>query len=293
MAADPPETSGTAIAPAGPFALAEAGRFLGEFTPADHPGAEDGHLHLAFLTGPDFQPVAVCVRQPTEDVVVEQVAGSPADSVVEDLARMLSLDVDATAWPRVGDRDPVIGGLQARRPGFRPVGFATPYDAAVWAVLSQRTRMAQAATVRTRIAQRHGTTFDAHGEQLAVLPAPAELAAVVADLDVPEVRRRRLDAVADAALAGRLDAQRLRAMPVAEALADLQEIPGIGPFSAELVLVRGAMLVDALPRHERRLLQAVGALYGRSDPGPDDLARIAEDWRPFRTWACVLVRALA
>ncbi len=62
--------------------------------------------------------------------------------------------------------------LQADRPGFRPVGFASPWDAAVWAVLSQRTRMTQAAAVRRRIAERHDTTVEVHGQHLPVFPGP-------------------------------------------------------------------------------------------------------------------------
>jgi DNA-3-methyladenine glycosylase II len=33
-------------------------------------------------------------------------------------------------------------------------------------------------------------------------------------------------------------------------------------------------------------------LYGLpGPPGPDEVARLAEPWRPFRTWAAVLIRA--
>ncbi|MGD0554461.1 MAG: hypothetical protein ABSA93_05710 [Streptosporangiaceae bacterium] len=60
--------------------------------------------------------------------------------------------------------------------------------------------MTQAAAIKERIAQRYG-------ERLTVSGAP---------------------------LAGELDAARLRAMPTADALAQLRTLPGIGPFSAEL-----------------------------------------------------------
>ncbi len=106
-----------------------------------------------------------------------------------------------------------------------------------------------------------------------------------------EVKQRRLAAVTEAALDGRLDADRLRAGSVEDAIADLQEFDGIGSFSAELVLLRGAMLVDALPIRERRLLAGVGSLYDIADADADDLARVAEAWAPYRTWCAVLVRS--
>jgi hypothetical protein len=54
--------------------------------------------------------------------------------VREQVARILSLDVDGTGFPEVGRRDPVVGGLQARWPGLRPVGFFSPYEAGAWAL---------------------------------------------------------------------------------------------------------------------------------------------------------------
>jgi DNA-3-methyladenine glycosylase II len=68
----------------------------------------------------------------------------------------------------------------------------------------------------------------------------------------------------------------------------VQEIKGLGPFAAELVVLRGANAPDALPHHERRLDAEIAERYG-ADRRPDE---VAEAWRPFRTWAAVHLRAL-
>ena len=62
----------------------------------------------------------------------------------------------------------------------------------------------------------------------------------------------------------------------------------LGPFAAELVVLRGANAHDALPRHERRLDAEIAERYG---PGRT-LAEVSEAWRPYRTWAAVHLRAL-
>ena len=67
------------------------------------------------------------------------------DAAATQACRFLSLDVDARGWPDVGRRDPVIADAQERLPGLRPCGFHSPYEAAAWAVLSQRLRIVQAA----------------------------------------------------------------------------------------------------------------------------------------------------
>jgi DNA-3-methyladenine glycosylase II len=102
---------------------------------------------------------------------------------------------------------------------------------------------------------------------------------------LPELKVRRLHGIAEAALAGRLDAGRLRGLEPAAALEELQTLEGIGPFFAMLVLVRSTGHADVLAENEPRLLRCVAHYYGR-----DDLPALAEPWRPFRTWAGVLIR---
>jgi DNA-3-methyladenine glycosylase II len=101
-----------------------------------------------------------------------------------------------------------------------------------------------------------------------------------------------LHAVARAALDGVLDAQRLTSMGPADALAELQEFPGIGPMYATLILLRSTGVTDVLTFTEPRLPGYVAHFYGTS-PAPasrEELARISAGWRPFRTWAAVLIR---
>ncbi len=69
-------------------------------------------------------------------------------------------------------------------------------------------------------------------------------------------------------------------------------MPGLGPFSAELVLLRGAGHPDWLPTHESRLLHAVQRTYGLDRPPTvEELGGLAQAWRPYRTWVCLLLRA--
>ena len=190
----------------------------------------------------------------------------------------LSLDVDARRWPDVARRDPVMADAQAALPGLRPCGFHSPYEAAAWSVLSQRIRIVQAARLRDELVARHGAG--------GAFPTPSVLRDL--DLDLPDRKAEYLRAVADAALEGRLDGAALRSVGPEEAIRLVQEVKGLGPFAAELVVIRGANAPDALPGHERRLEAEVAERYGPTRT----LAVVSEAWRPFRTWGCVYLRAL-
>ena len=75
------------------------------------------------------------------------------------------------------------------------------------------------------------------------------------------------------------------------ALADLQRLPGIGPTYSTLILLRATGATDILTLGEPRLPDYVRHFYGLpTAPGPQEMERVAEGWRPFRTWAAVLIR---
>jgi DNA-3-methyladenine glycosylase II len=122
-------------------------------------------------------------------------------------------------------------------------------------------------------------------------PSPARLASLE---DFPGLAGRKpewLRSVARAALDGQLHTARLRGMPREAALEDLKTLPGIGDFSAGLILLRGAGDPDAVSYHERRLTVAVADAYGLPEPAtPAQLTEISEAWRPYRTWVILLLR---
>ncbi len=277
----------------GPFSLAASARFLEGFSPARYPGSADDVVRLAFPVDGTDAASGIAVRQDDDGGVTMATDGPVPDRLADQVARILSLDVDGSGLPAVVAGDPVVAGLAAEYPGLRPVCFCSPYEAACWAVLSQRSSILQAAAVKERIAQRFGTRHDVDvdvdGVELWAFPAPARLRAAAGELPVPEVERQRLAGLAEAALDGRLDARRLRAVPAEEARAAVLELPGIGPFSADLVVIRGAGAPDVLPTAEPRLTASLAELHGLTEPSPAELTALAERWRPYR-WVSVLVR---
>jgi DNA-3-methyladenine glycosylase II len=263
----------------GPWSLETSRRFWEGFTPAALAGQPAGPgLRTVFCAEGDWRRAGVEATQAGATARLMVSGDGDLEAATAQACRFLALDVDARGWPEVGRRDPVIGDAQAQLPGLRPCGFHSPYEAAAWAVLAQRLRIAQAARLRAELIARHGED--------GAFPAPDTLAR--ADLDLPGRKSEYLRAVAEAALAGLLDGAALRALDPGQAIQRVQQVKGLGPFAAELVVVRGANAPDALPRHERRLDAEITERYG---PG-HTLTEISQAWRPYRTWAAVHLRAL-
>ena len=68
----------------------------------------------------------------------------------------------------------------------------------------------------------------------------------------------------------------------------MQHVKGVGPFPAELVVLRGANASDGPPKNEPRLDAEIPERYG---PG-HTLTEVSPAWWPYRTWTAVHLRAL-
>jgi len=263
----------------GPWSLITSRAFWEGFAPSAL-RQQDGKdtLRSAFCVEGDWSRAEVEVTQKGAKARVVVTGTGDLERAAAQASRFLSLDIDGRGWPDVGRRDPVIARAQEQLPGLRPCGFHSPYEAAAWSVLSQRIRIVQAAGLRDDLVRSHGDD--------GAFPAPELLRGLA--LDLPGRKAEYLRSVAEAALDGWLDGAALRALDPDEAVQMVQQVKGLGPFGAELVVVRGANAPDALPRHERRLEAEIVEQYG-SDCA---LAEVSEAWRPFRTWATVHLRAL-
>jgi DNA-3-methyladenine glycosylase II len=262
----------------------------------------DGVMRMAFCLDTDNEtPVGVEARQLGDQVELTVRSSGPAPlteaalaAVARQVARVISLDHDGAAFDELCRRDPVLARLHAVAPGFRPALFYSPYEAAVWSVVSARRSRNQGITLRQRLAELYGTTFQLAGQPTAAVPTPSRLRAVESLPGLPGDRIPRLHAIGEAAQQGRLSPDRLRALPPVEAAAELQQLPGIGPFYSSLIVLRALGHADVLPAGEAHARSAVEELYGIDhELTATELEQLAEGWRPFRTWVMVSARALA
>ena len=281
------------LLPRGPFSLRAAAGFGFGPTEGRAPSA-DPCMRLAFAVDGGRGHAGVVLRQEGEDGPVQGELHGDGDreAVERQVARILSLDHDGREFLAVGARDRVLGRLQEAHPGQRPVLFNSPYEAAAWSVISARRPASQAALVRRALSESLGASFELAGERASAFPQPAALLEVQPMSGLSEEKVVRLRGVAEAALEGRLDAERLREMGPESALEETRRLRGIGPFYSGLIVLRATGFTDAmLPVAEPKLLRHSARYYGlEAPPTLEQFTDIAAAWRPFRTWAAVLLR---
>ncbi len=271
------------------FSLNAASDFYSAFTPGSGMAvAATSHLTLAFRLDKSFEAVAVALREEPRSIVAEYEGTADSASLTAQVSRILGLEADGDAWLAIGRRDPIVGNLQAEFPGFFTAAKPSPYDAAVWGVISPRMQMRAAAKLKSAIGEAHGDRVTLHGRAHSVFPSPAQLARIEQFPGLSEEKLARLHGIARAA-AGRLDAARLRAMNEDDALAELQSLRGVGPWTASHILFRGAAAPTRSPLPSRACSTGSRTAYGLASPAVETFTQVAESWRPFRMWVCILL----
>ena len=279
------------IKPNGPFSLAVARDFAGGFAAGIGAHQTDNGILMTFPIEGWRDSAAVDVWQDADGLVHGQTSDADdLEAVQRQAARSLSLDHDGSGWAQVGRQDPVIGRLQSRYPGFRPVCFYSAYEAATSFVIGQRIAMRQAKVVKDRVSSGWGDRIAFGGQSVQAFPRPQRLLEMDAVSGLSQVKVGRLHDLARAAIDGVLDTEHLRSLPEPEALDKLRRLPGVGPWTAEAILMRGCGVADALPLADGISRAAVAWFYDLPEPPDDDAwTQIADRWRPYRMWATVLL----
>jgi DNA-3-methyladenine glycosylase II len=162
----------------------------------------DGVMRMAFcLDGNYERQVGVEARQARDrlellaQAIGDQLSDAEADAVRKQVARVVSLDHDGEAFHQLCLADPVLSRVHVRAPGFRPALFNSPYEAALWSIISARRTRTQAITLRTRMSEQYGARFELSGSSTVCVPTPSAVLQIESLPGLPADRIPRLHAM--------------------------------------------------------------------------------------------------
>jgi AraC family transcriptional regulator of adaptative response / DNA-3-methyladenine glycosylase II len=202
-------------------------------------------------------------------------------AATERARRLVDADCDPMAVADAFAGDPVVGPLVRRHPGLRVPGHVDGNELAVRAVLGQQVSVAGARTAAARLAERFGRPVAQPGEGLTHLfPDATTLAGLdPEDLPMPRSRGRALIALCSALADGTIALD--RGPDRDDVRAQLLEIPGIGPWTADYIAFRALGHPDVFLASDLGTRHAFTAL----GQDPADAAELAGRWRPWRSYA--------
>ncbi|WP_460528763.1 DNA-3-methyladenine glycosylase 2 family protein [Flindersiella endophytica] len=204
-------------------------------------------------------------------------------SAVARARRLLHLDADPAGTLDVLSGDELLGPLVQSRPGLRVPGSVDPFETAVRAVIGQQVSLAAARTVAGRLVLAYGEPLaEPAGTVLRTFPSPEALAdADPADFAMPKARSRTIRELAAAVAGG--DVVLDPGVDRADAMKQLLALPGVGPWTAEYVALRGLGDPDAFPGTDLGIRHSLVSLGIPDDPAT--ITALATRWKPLRSYA--------
>lgn len=200
-------------------------------------------------------------------------------AAVERCRRLLDLDADPVAIATHLASEPTLGPLVEQRPGLRVPGHVDGFEVAVRAVVGQQISVSGARTILGRLVRDYGDRLDGHEPLTHLFPSPEAIAAAAPErLPMPRSRGRALVALAAAVASGELVLD--RSADRARVRDQLLALPGIGPWTADYIGMRGLGDPDVFLPTDLGVKQGLAAL-GVSG----DAAGMAANWRPWRSYA--------
>ncbi|AKV01452.1 DNA-3-methyladenine glycosylase II [Labilithrix luteola] len=178
-------------------------------------------------------------------------ASASGAGVVQIVRMILGLDIDPEPIRVLGEAESKLRLTAMALRGMRPPRFPTLFEAFANVVPFQQVSLEAGLAITGRLVERFGRCVEVDGRSFHAFPTPG----AVAESRLPTLRACGLSArkaeslrgIARSIASGELNGETIASMSTLDALRRLLELPGIGPWSAGLVLLRGLGRLDVFP----------------------------------------------
>jgi 3-methyladenine DNA glycosylase/8-oxoguanine DNA glycosylase len=284
------DVAGEQLTVRAPFHLEATVRVL-QRRPTNRVDVWEANHYLRVLTTADG-PVLVEVENrgtiDDPDVRLRTRSGNPSAAtrleLVQLVRKMLGLDVDPAALRHRVEGERGLRSMALKLRGMRPPRFAGLFEAFANVIPFQQLSLDAGVAIVGRVVERFGKHIELDGRRFYAFPtsravATARLTALL-ECGLSHAKAESLRHVAKAIESGNLTEDEIAGMSTRDALARLTELPGIGGWSAAVVLLRGFGRIDVFPPGD------VGAVRGLSEllrlRSRESLDRLVERFGEYR-----------
>lgn len=208
---------------------------------------------------------------------------------VDMAVRVLGATQDIRPFHEMAARDPFLAPVAARLKGLHVPQTVSLFEALVLAILGQQISAQVAKILRTKLVDALGAEIETATGRIRAFPSPESIARAGHGMLVglgfgPRKASYVLD-ICERAETGRLNLMRIMsADDAAAAEAGLLEIPGVGPWTAQWVLIRALGYPDAFPAGDLVLRKILTKLAGLDRlMTTEAAAQFAATWAPYRS----------
>jgi DNA-3-methyladenine glycosylase II len=218
----------------------------------------DGKCYRRVLTL-ENEPVEVVVAQlsPADAPLLEvNVAGARLPSgtrqaVTLAMERALGLHVDLSGFYRLAEADPQLSKLILPFRGAKPPRYPSLFETLTNAITCQQITLSLGIRILNKLAETYGLALAGEEGRLYAFPRPVDLASLEPEglrpFGLTRAKSRSLVGLASGLTDHRVDLEALLGEDDETAIKSLTSLPGIGRWTAEYFLLRGAGRLHSFP----------------------------------------------
>ena len=216
---------------------------------------------------------------------------SDREEVVRYIREWFDFDRDLTPFYEMAKADPLLKGPIQEFSGLRLIGVPDLFEALCWGILGQQINLAFAYTLKRQFVEKFGDSIEWNGKNYWIFPSFEQIAKLtpedLADIKMTFKKSEYIIGIAQLMVSGELSKEKLLRMgSLNEAEKSLVKIRGIGPWTANYVLMRCLRYTSAFPIDDVGLHNAIKHLTG-SDKKPvrEELFNLSLRWEKWQAYA--------
>lgn len=213
------------------------------------------------------------------------------DEAVRYVREWFDLDNDLKPFYEVAKSDLLLQKVVDEFYGLRNVGIPDLFEALAWGIIGQQINLSFAATLKRRFVETFGRAFEWKGREYWLFPDPKDIAQLtIEDLIPLKISIRKCEYIIEVAkqmVVGNLSKSLLiETKDFKEAEKMLVSIRGIGPWTANYVLMRCLRFPNAFPVADVGLHNAIKHLTeAEVKPTKEEVLRMAVPWKGWESYA--------
>ncbi len=230
------------------------------------------------------------IENPSGQVKWNCVSGGKVEEekIIALASRILSAGLDLNPFYNLAAKSRYMNDLTGKFRGLKPILTPTVFESAAWAIMGQQVNLNFAYILKKRLVENYGPKFRVDGNNQYLFPSPGDLSSAnIANLRELQFSSRKAEYLSGLSASMRTDGlglESLAALNYDEAVSLLMKIRGIGIWSANYILMRGAGHLDCLPLGDSGLHRAV-KITNRLKELPDNakVEKLAKKFIPYRS----------
>ncbi|MFB6465505.1 DNA-3-methyladenine glycosylase 2 [Cytobacillus sp. Hz8] len=200
------------------------------------------------------------------------------------------LDTDLTQFYEIAQTDQLLHIPVQEHYGLRIIGLSDFFEAICWGIIGQQINLTFAYTLKRRFVEKFGESIEWQGKKFWIFPTCERIAQLtppdLTDMKMTLKKSEYIIEIAQLLTRGALSKEQLKNLNYKEAEKTLIKIRGIGPWTANYVLMRCLRFKEAFPIDDVGLINSIKTLQNMDrKPTKEEILKLAHHWKHWESYA--------